>query len=60
MREEAAGAPTPAPAVAGRIGIDTGPVVAGVIGRSKFSYDRWATPATPPAASRPTVPGASR
>jgi class 3 adenylate cyclase len=43
-----------------RIGIDTGPVVAGVIGRSKFSYDRWATPATPPAASHPTVPGASR
>jgi adenylate cyclase len=37
-----------------RIGIDTGPVVAGVIGRSKFSHDRWATPATPPAASRPT------
>jgi class 3 adenylate cyclase len=24
-----------------RIGIDTGPVVAGVIGRSKFSYDLW-------------------
>jgi hypothetical protein len=31
--------------------------VAGVIGRSKFSYDLWATPATPPAASRLTVPG---
>jgi class 3 adenylate cyclase len=24
-----------------RIGIDTGPVVAGVIGRSKFTYDLW-------------------
>jgi class 3 adenylate cyclase len=24
-----------------RIGIDTGPVVAGVIGRDKFSYDLW-------------------
>jgi urea transport system substrate-binding protein len=24
-----------------RIGIDTGPVVAGVIGKNKFSYDVW-------------------
>ena len=24
-----------------RIGIDSGPVVAGVIGRAKFSYDLW-------------------
>ena len=24
-----------------RIGIDTGPVVAGVIGRRRFSYDLW-------------------
>ena len=24
-----------------RIGIDTGPVVAGVIGRHKFAYDLW-------------------
>ena len=24
-----------------RIGIDTGPLVAGVIGRSKFTYDLW-------------------
>ena len=24
-----------------RIGIDTGPVVAGVIGRAKFIYDLW-------------------
>lgn len=24
-----------------RIGIDTGPVVAGVIGRAKFTYDLW-------------------
>ncbi|HWB90082.1 MAG TPA: adenylate/guanylate cyclase domain-containing protein [Acidimicrobiia bacterium] len=27
--------------LAARIGIDTGPVVAGVIGRHKFSYDLW-------------------
>ena len=27
-----------------RIGIDTGPVVAGVIGRSKFQYDLWGEP----------------
>ena len=27
--------------VALRIGLDSGPVVAGVIGRSKFSYDLW-------------------
>jgi guanylate cyclase len=27
--------------IAVRIGIDTGPVVAGVIGRAKFSYDLW-------------------
>jgi len=27
--------------IAVRIGIDTGPVVAGVIGRTKFSYDLW-------------------
>jgi adenylate cyclase len=32
-----------------RIGIDTGPVVAGVIGRAKFSYDLWGTRLTPPA-----------
>jgi class 3 adenylate cyclase len=29
------------PPLALRIGIDTGPVVAGVIGRSRFSYDLW-------------------
>jgi len=27
-----------------RIGIDTGPVVAGVIGQAKFSYDLWGDP----------------
>lgn len=26
-----------------RIGIDSGPVVAGVIGRAKFIYDLWGT-----------------
>ena len=29
------------PPLQARIGIDTGPVVAGVIGRSKFIYDLW-------------------
>ena len=29
------------PALGLRIGIDTGPVVAGVIGRSRFGYDLW-------------------
>lgn len=33
-----AGADSP---LAARIGIDSGPVVAGVIGRAKFSYDLW-------------------
>ncbi|MCB1237181.1 MAG: adenylate/guanylate cyclase domain-containing protein, partial [Verrucomicrobiae bacterium] len=28
-------------AVSLRVGIDTGPVVAGIIGRSKFIYDLW-------------------
>jgi class 3 adenylate cyclase len=27
-----------------RFGINSGPVVAGVIGKSKFHYDLWATP----------------
>lgn len=31
-------------ALAVRIGIDTGPAVAGVIGRRKFIYDLWVTP----------------
>jgi adenylate cyclase len=34
------------PALALRIGIDTGPVVAGVIGEKKFSYDLWGDPVT--------------
>ncbi len=27
-----------------RVGIDSGPVVAGVIGRTKFGYDIWGEP----------------
>jgi hypothetical protein len=38
-----------------------GLMVAGVIGRRKFSYDLWATPSTRPAAWRPPgCPAASR
>jgi class 3 adenylate cyclase len=33
-----------------RIGIHTGPVVAGVIGQKKFSYDLWGILSTRPAA----------
>jgi adenylate cyclase len=40
MRDEIA-ARTDGEAIALRIGIDIGPVVAGVIGRSKFIYDLW-------------------
>ena len=42
MREEVAGRVDPAgEPLQVRIGIDSGPVVAGVIGRDKFSYDLW-------------------
>jgi class 3 adenylate cyclase len=42
LREEAARHRDPGGRpLALRIGIDTGPVVAGVIGRRKFSYDLW-------------------
>jgi class 3 adenylate cyclase len=42
MREEVARRSDPGgQPLAVRIGIDTGPVVAGVIGTSKFSYDLW-------------------
>jgi class 3 adenylate cyclase len=42
MRAEVAGRCDPSgQPLAVRIGIDTGPVVAGVIGTSKFSYDLW-------------------
>jgi class 3 adenylate cyclase len=42
MREEVATRDDPGGRpLAVRIGIDTGPVVAGVIGRSRFSYDLW-------------------
>jgi len=34
------------PPLAVRIGIDTGPVVAGVIGEKKFIYDLWGDPVT--------------
>jgi class 3 adenylate cyclase len=38
MRAGLAGRPL---SLRARIGVDTGPVVAGVIGRSKFTYDLW-------------------
>jgi class 3 adenylate cyclase len=42
IREEVAGHADPSGRpLQVRIGIDTGPVVAGVIGRHKFSYDLW-------------------
>jgi class 3 adenylate cyclase len=42
MREEVAGRVDPGgEPLQVRIGIDTGPVVAGVIGTTKFSYDLW-------------------
>jgi class 3 adenylate cyclase len=42
MRDEVAGRSDPSgQPLAVRIGMDTGPVVAGVIGTSKFSYDLW-------------------
>jgi class 3 adenylate cyclase len=42
MREEVAGRTDPSgQPLQVRIGIDTGPVVAGVIGTDKFSYDLW-------------------
>jgi class 3 adenylate cyclase len=42
MREEVTRHPDPGgQPLAVRIGIDTGPVVAGVIGTTKFSYDLW-------------------
>jgi adenylate cyclase len=39
--ELAACSPETGPPLKVRIGIDSGPVVAGVIGRAKFSYDLW-------------------
>jgi class 3 adenylate cyclase len=41
IREEVARRSDPSGPPLIRIGIDTGPVVAGVIGTSKFSYDLW-------------------
>jgi class 3 adenylate cyclase len=42
IRDEVAGRTDPSgQPLQVRIGIDTGPVVAGVIGRDKFSYDLW-------------------
>jgi adenylate cyclase len=39
--QEAMASRTSSVALALRVGIDTGPVVAGVIGRSRFGYDLW-------------------
>jgi adenylate cyclase len=39
--QQAVGASSSGSALGLRIGIDTGPVVAGVIGRSRFGYDLW-------------------
>ena len=42
MRAELAAVTRSAPrSLEARIGIDTGPVIAAVIGRSKFSHDLW-------------------
>ena len=40
-RDGARARPTTGSPLEVRIGIDTGPVVAGVIGRAKFIYDLW-------------------
>jgi adenylate cyclase len=54
LREESARHRDPAGRpLALRIGIDTGPVVAGVIGQDKFSYDLWGDTSTPPAGWSP-------
>jgi adenylate cyclase len=62
MRDEVARHPDPGgQPLAVRIGIDAGPVEAGVIGTSKFSYDLWGdTVNTPAAWSPPGFLGASR
>jgi class 3 adenylate cyclase len=46
MREVVAGLPQDDVPLRVRIGIDTGPVVAGVIGEAKFIYDLWGDPVT--------------
>jgi adenylate cyclase len=38
-----------------RIGLHTGPVVAGVIGKRKFIYDLWTLSSRPPSGRRPSV-----
>jgi adenylate cyclase len=58
LREESARHRDPAGRpLALRIGIDTGPVVAGVIGQDKFSYDLWGDTSTPPAGWSPRGAG---
>jgi class 3 adenylate cyclase len=45
----------PGPKWSVRVGIHSGDLIAGVLGNKKFLFDVWATPSTPPRASRATA-----